>query len=58
MLANTKRTLELVANRLVRRAVDIVVLGATDLVAKGLGGGLLGVCWSVSRKRLQEGHWT
>lgn len=46
MLTKTERALDLVANRLVSRAVHVVVLGAADFVAEGLSSGLLRV-WGI-----------
>lgn len=43
VLVHTERALDLVADRLVGGAVDVVVLGAAQLVAEGLGGSLVGV---------------
>lgn len=48
MLVHAERTLDLVTNRLVSGTVGVVILGAANLVTKGLGGGLVGVCCRVS----------
>ena len=49
VLAKPKRALDLVTNRLMSRPMNVVVLGAADLVAKRLGVGLAGVGLRLAR---------